>query len=512
MRLMAILGGVLLSALVCAAPAVAGKPKPGGNPSTDVPLPTLKGPIPVTSVSHPWNGAAWQNTPINLAKYGFVEEEYLASGKANVYNWLPNNNYNVNVTGSANYTTRVMIRRPKNMRHFSGRVVVEIINMSAGYDWTAMWGALWESIVANNDVYVGITSKPNVFDGMIRFDANRYSTLSMPNPLPAAQQTCGRLPGEGGYSSNLSKLYENGLAYDIFSQVAALVKSKDKTNPLAKPAKYAYLAGESQSGNYLITYYKYIHNLATVKGKPVFDGYIAEASISPLGAPINQCATALPANDPQLAVPGRGVPLVMINSQWDIWPARNNPRKPDSNTKTDKSRTWELAGSNHGWRFQYLFSDAAAADLVKIGFSEYNWSCPAETPEVPLYMAEKALYRHLIKWAEKGKAPPTAQPIELSPGTNTIVYDADGNAKGGLRLPMLTVPTTTYGVGRYVLSENCSEYKLWSADKLKALYPTHLDYTKKYGKATSDLVKKGYLLKEDGAALFKQAGSAKIPQ
>ena len=34
------------------------------------------------------------------------------------------------------------MRRPEDARDFSGRVVVEIINMSAGYDWTAIWGAV----------------------------------------------------------------------------------------------------------------------------------------------------------------------------------------------------------------------------------------------------------------------------------------------------------------------------------------------------------------------------------
>jgi hypothetical protein len=113
---------------------------------------------------------------------------------------------------SGPYTTRITVRRPKNMKHFSGRVAVEIINMSAAYDWTANWCALWETIVKKGDVYVGITSKPNVFPGMVRFDAERYGPLSMANPLPPDQQTCGTLPGDPNYNANLSKLYENGLA------------------------------------------------------------------------------------------------------------------------------------------------------------------------------------------------------------------------------------------------------------------------------------------------------------
>jgi len=46
-------------------------------------LPTTER-LPVTKESHPFNGAAWQNKPINLARYGYVEQEYLLSGESNV--------------------------------------------------------------------------------------------------------------------------------------------------------------------------------------------------------------------------------------------------------------------------------------------------------------------------------------------------------------------------------------------------------------------------------------------
>ena len=43
---------------------------------------------------------------------------------------------------------------------------------------------------------------------MVRFDAERYGRLSMANPLPPDQQTCGTLPDDPNYDANLSKLYE----------------------------------------------------------------------------------------------------------------------------------------------------------------------------------------------------------------------------------------------------------------------------------------------------------------
>src|SRR5262245_26848012 len=111
--------GVVIAATVAGAPAFA----------EDVPLATFTDPIPVTSTSHPWNGAAWQTKPIILKDYGYVEEEYFASGTANVYNNQANGGFALTTVASGPYNTRVIIRRPKNMKKFSGRVVVEIVNM-----------------------------------------------------------------------------------------------------------------------------------------------------------------------------------------------------------------------------------------------------------------------------------------------------------------------------------------------------------------------------------------------
>ena len=210
-----------------------------------VPLPRIEGPIPVTDSSHIWNGAAWQWVPIDLSKYGYVEEEFYVSGRSKVYEAIPYSDYKVKSLRSGPYTTRITVRRPKNMKRFSGRVAVEIINMSSAYDWTASWGALWETIVKEGDVYVGITSAPVVLPGMVRFDPERYGRLSMANPLPPNQQSCGTLPGDPNYDPFFSKLGEWGLAWDIFSQVGALIKSNGATNPLGRRAKRSYLVGES---------------------------------------------------------------------------------------------------------------------------------------------------------------------------------------------------------------------------------------------------------------------------
>ena len=81
-------------------------------------------------------------------------------------------------------------------------MVVEMTNSSANYDWPAIWGALWQGVIARHDIYVSITVKPNVFctnysasgsciAGMQVFDPARYDRLSMANPLPPPSRPAG---------------------------------------------------------------------------------------------------------------------------------------------------------------------------------------------------------------------------------------------------------------------------------------------------------------------------------
>src|SRR5690242_6461382 len=51
-----------------------------------VPLPSVTA-IPVTADSHPWLYHKLTQRPLDLEKFGFVEEEYLVRGTANVYDW-----------------------------------------------------------------------------------------------------------------------------------------------------------------------------------------------------------------------------------------------------------------------------------------------------------------------------------------------------------------------------------------------------------------------------------------
>ena len=50
-------------------------------------LPKVDGPIPNTSTSHAFLSSDHLKQPIDLSKYGYIEEEYLISGDARVFGW-----------------------------------------------------------------------------------------------------------------------------------------------------------------------------------------------------------------------------------------------------------------------------------------------------------------------------------------------------------------------------------------------------------------------------------------
>ena len=69
------------------------------------PVPKVTGPIPVTADSYPFLAANKSTPAFDLSKVGYVEEEYIVSGNANVYDWAADGSLNVK-TPNAPYGTR----------------------------------------------------------------------------------------------------------------------------------------------------------------------------------------------------------------------------------------------------------------------------------------------------------------------------------------------------------------------------------------------------------------------
>jgi Alpha/beta hydrolase domain len=135
-------------------------------------VPKVTGPIPVTATSYPFGAADHTMLPQNLKTLGYVEEEFLISGTANVYDWTGQGPASVRVA-NAPYTTRVLVRRPISKSRFSGNVAVEMLNPSNRFDLNIGWALSHKEFVRNGDAWVGITAKPIAVTALKKFNPER---------------------------------------------------------------------------------------------------------------------------------------------------------------------------------------------------------------------------------------------------------------------------------------------------------------------------------------------------
>ena len=138
--------------------------------------------LPRTEESFPWGAADRQLVPTYLGKYGYEEEEYLYSGEANVYT-LKDGRAQVKIA-DAPYTNRFILRKPKDPKKFSGNVVVELLNSTNSWDVSPMWCLLWQKMLREGDIYVGVTVRAICTQTLKQYDAKRYEKLSWKNPNP----------------------------------------------------------------------------------------------------------------------------------------------------------------------------------------------------------------------------------------------------------------------------------------------------------------------------------------
>jgi hypothetical protein len=513
----------LFAVVPVAAPAAAApvnQTDPAKALTAPTPLPTVVGPLPVSADSYPFGAADHELVPEDLSKVGYVEEEYLVSGTANVYSW-PAPGSAVVRTSNAPYTTRMLVRRPANLAQFSGDVIVEILNPSNSFDLNIGWAMMNRQIVANGDVWVGVTGKPISIDALKNFDPVRYGSLSMANPLPLDDpQNC---LNPVGSVTPPSRTTEDGLVWDIYSQVGAWVRSDAASNPLARPAggannakpvRHVYGFGYSQTGGFQFDYINAIQPLVVAAdGKPMFDGYIvAVASGRFVGlVPINQCEpTPASTTDPRYQFQDAGTPIIHVMSQSDYL-FGVSLRRPDGDTYPDLYRHYEMAGAAHATPDE-LFYSAAPQDIIKAGRTVPPMNCnEGPRSRFPSHIFFDAFLRNLQQWVEAGVAPPHSDPIVVQNGQP--VLDAFGNVTGGLRSPFLDVPTSTW----YASSTGASFCFIaghevpFSEAQLLELYGNHGGYVNQVARDVSSLVLGRFITRSDGAALLTQAAQSDVP-
>ena len=485
---------VLLLVAICAAAPAAAQNAPA------VRLPDVSGPIPVTPTSYPLMASNTLQTVVDLPGAGYVEEEFFVSGRANVYDWAADGGPAVE-TPNAPYTTRIMLRRPADPQRFSGNVIVEIGNVGRGYDFSFTWGVSHDYFMENRDAWVAITYAPENVEALKKFDAARYAALSMANPTP--NERCAAGPNAAAAPAPM----EEGLRWDLISQVGALLKSARPGGPLAG-FNVQRVYGTSHGGE-LATYIAIFHPRARLANdRPVYDGYVQHRH--PGLTRLRQCGAAAAANHPGHILRNVGVPLIRVVSQTDVLGTYAR-RREDSDAAGDRYRLYEVAGAPHADAAFYPYIPSVA-DQVKTGAEGFLASWPFATqcePEMSLLRvpimtyALDAAFANLTRWVRDGVPAPRAERIAVrNSGTPEarVVLDEVGNAVGGVRSPYLDVPVATYRTnsGGPGLCRNLAHNEAFDWARLDAMYGSPQGYAAQVSESVDRLVQERWLTESDG--------------
>jgi hypothetical protein len=354
----------------------------------------------------------------------YIAEEYFLSGSANVYRPVSmadaadvasRDNFKdlgtrifsrEIVNADQPFTTRLIVYRPRDKQRFSGKVIAETLHPNGG-GRSAMWNSLHGFFSGHGDIYVGV-QHPLTIAGLKAADSARYGALQFED----ATQLWGML-----------------------AQTGAAIKSTGAGGLLnGYRVRHLLLTGYSYTGVATATFANYHHAEAKLHdGHNIFDAY-------------------LPMADAQYVRP-LDVPVMRLNTQSDYngFGGLKNRRPDDA-----RYRHYEFAGACH-------VAVPPPADAAKPpapiklppapGQPHFSADdCQAGFPagsvpnDYPLYLAQAAMFSNMYQWLDMKRPPPPSVFIETNPGGSTLLDDR-GNAKGGVRLPQVSVPIAKYDVG-----------------------------------------------------------------
>ncbi len=436
-----------------------------------VPNPLVEGPV------TGGNGVPFvQATLLDLADFGYEQNEYFLTGTARSYTNLAeldsDGMWSVGLAaGTAAYKTRIVVYRPIDPQDFNGTVLVEWLNVSGGLDAAPDWISAHTELLREGYVWVGVSAQRVGIDGGGAFnlslktvDPIRYGSLVHPGDT---------------------------FSYDMFSQVGQALRSPTGLDPLGGlHAERIIAAGESQSAFRMVTYVNAVHPLVRL-----YDGFLIH-SRGGGSAALSQ------APQPVVSVPAvvriredLEEPVLTYQTETDLFGLGYLPaRQPDSPT----FRLWEAAGTAHVDTYTLVvgFRDAGdtpiGAELMVVadpipGFIVCNTPINSGYQHFVL----KAAIHALDQWVRGAGAPPIAPRLEVAGDPPALVLDASGNAMGGIRTPIVDVPIATLsGLGQSggTFCGLAGTTVPFDAETLAALYPTEDAYISAVNDATDSAV------------------------
>ena len=430
----------------------------------------------------------------DLGEVGYEQFEFFLEGTATAFTntgeldrdgfWA------VEPAQQADYRTRIVVYRPIDSAAFNGNVLVEWLNVTAGFETPPSWGTGQLEMRRGGSVWVGVSAQLVGIEGSDRglplplylkaVDPARYGTLVHPG---------------------------DSFSYDMFSQVAQALRNPDGIAPLdGLDVKHLIAYGESQSAGRLVTYINAVHPLY----RP-YDGYMVHSR--------GDGASALAQTPlPEIATPSGAlirtdidVPVLSFETETDVVLLEfEKARQPD----TDMIRAWEVAGTAHGDLYTFVTGrddtegDPVFASVVEetsvLGFI----TCDRPLNNGPQHYVFNRGVRALNDWVNDGTLPPTSPQLLLNDDGSDYLYDDLGNALGGIRSPYVDAPSAVLLGDANSGNSFCFLFgstSLFSAEQMASLYVDQAGFVQAVTEATEAAVTADFLLREDADAIIEWA-------
>jgi len=466
-----------------------------------LPMPNVT-PIP-DSGQPPLSSATRASDPgteyVDLAKAGYVEEEYYLSGIA------PAITAQGETLFDAPYITRVLVRRPKHPAKFNGTVII------APFTWIGERAAGWiltkDYLIRNGYAFVGYTlniNKPALdpkthtdpnwvpdpepanlnFDFMRRFDYVRYAPLGSYYDPRRFQR--------GGHDDPFVPQSQA-----IGAQLAMLLKSNVPGGAMGDlDVKRVYVNSWAVTAQVWMDYLEQGRHQQwrMPDGSPLIDAYMTgKMAFGEVGGDAIRVPRHMPSD----------APFVTIYSESELMhdAIEGIPLPPD--TDNPRLRYYEVTGMPHlrladlgTWEIEDL-----PADVGK----ESDPTCRTLYDE-PSELIASALLAGMDRWVRDGTPMPKAPRVERQ-GKGVARDTVTGNMIGGVRPPWIKVPTAAYMTDQETGCGMVYDTKVpYDRAKLRALYGDYAGYVRKYEAAKRKAVREGYLLAEDAERLSPVAG------
>lgn len=432
---------------------------------------------------------------VDLASVDFQEQEYFISGTASAFTNLnelgSDGQWEVEAGEEADYTTRVLVRRPVDEADFNGTVLVEWMNVSAGFDTTPEWDSAHVEIIRQGYAWVGITAQfVGVYGregGIVPFhlkgfNPDRYEDVVHPG---------------------------DSFSYDMFSQLAEVIRNPQGMDLLdGLTPQYLIGSGNSQSAFRLTTYVNAVHPLYNP-----FDGYLIHSRGSFGSALAQDPQTAIGVPNEVFIRTDLNVPVLVFQTETDILRSSLNSvlvRQEDS----DILRYWEVAGTAHTDRYSSgagwtdAGDDPSAGAVLEIDNIQGFIQCDSAINSGPMHYVFNAALDALNTWIVDGEAPPVAEPLQVTDDLSALVLDELGLATGGIRTPYVDAPVAILSGFGQTGGSFCGLFGttvLFSADQLASLYSDQAGYVAAVTASAEEAVAAGFILSADAQQMVDWA-------